>query len=552
MSQLVVIFIYFFIAGITFGKLPLTFFQQDEWALFSYFIYWDRGNLSWIDRLFFYEQYTHLIPLSNLLSYVEFKLFGIDFTYYAIVSIFIHLVSTMLVFYLSRSLFKNQALGFLAGLLFLTNSISHQSITWIVTTMGTGGSTFFVLLTLIFFVKYLQKKNKIYLAVSLLFIFVSLQFKETAIFILLVPPIYWLLFKEDRKITFRHILIPIASLGMLYGIYRSLFFIASKLPESIGADLSQPSVMVYVFRLFSLPIKTITQSLIPVPYIIQISDKLIHLGYPQFVRDGIANGYIVESVGADIVSLFLALGIIIVSAFCIDIFKKRGNLLYAKIVVFSLIFISLSSVPLLVIPGSAGYFSLFDGRHLYITSIFTSILLTLFFYMVYLIFKKIKFINWMIGFLILFFIVFHIQKIRGDINQQVGTAIIRKSILSQIISKYPDLPKKTVFYIESDKPYYGLPEREKIVPFQSGFGQTLLVWYDFYGQKYPGCFFKGEYLYEITSEGYRECEGRGFGYFRRKESLLKAIEEYNIPLENIIGLSYNSSAHKISLIELDI
>ncbi len=203
-------------------------------------------------------------------------------------------------------------------------------------------------------------------------------------------------------------------------------------------------------------------------------------------------------------------------------------------------------MPFIVIPGPAGYFSLIDGRHLYFTNTLASILLAILLSGIYFWFPRRK-----IG-LILFLVIvgaiigFHSLEIRREINYQVGTGIIRRSILDAISKKHPTLPKRVVFYVDSDKSYYGLPEDEKIVPFQSGFGQTLLVWYNARGENFPACFFKDQFLYVLLSEGYRECEGRGFGYFRKPETFKAAIRNNNLSVKNIIGLRYNSSTHELS------
>ena len=143
------------------------------------------------------------------------------------------------------------------------------------------------------------------------------------------------------------------------------------------------------------------------------------------------------------------------------------------------------------------------------------------------------------------FIIFNILQIRRDINQEQGIGFTRTSILNRMKDSYPTLPKKVIIYIESDTVYFGLPPTEHVLPFQSGFGQTLLVWYNAKGDLFPACFFDEQYLYAIESQGYKECEGRGFGYFRKMDDLKKAIGENNIKAENVIAFSYISSKNSL-------
>jgi len=530
-----------------FWKLPRTFFQQDEWAILGYYSYWDKAHLNWLER-FTHEQYTHIIPFSNYFSYLEEKFFGIEFAPYAFFSIFVHIINSFLVYFLAEKLIRKKSIAFLAGLFFLVNSITHQAITWIATTMGTAGATFFALLSLIFFVKYSLNDNKktVSLFFSILCLLLAIGFKETVLPLFLFFPVFWVFCKKEKTLknsffTF----LPFLLLGIFYLIVRFILSIVN-VSTQLPGGLIQPAFFTYFFRLLSLPLKAVSQSFIPTDIIIKISDRLVLLGYPQFATNNVPNPYISQAIGADIVSYIFSIMIFFACILMYSFFKKQKKDFFSNTILIALAFIALSSFPLILIPGTAGYFSLFDGRHLYLTSIFSSILLAVLLYGFYSFFVKKLYAKIIITFLAIALVIFNSVRIRGDINQLAGTALIRKSILSKTFSLHPVLFEKTVFYVEGDTAYYGLPASEKIVPFQSGFGQTLLVWYNFHGQKYPACFFKGEYLYELLSEGYKECEGRGFGYFRKRESLQKAIEQYNISLGNIIGLKYNSSAHVLS------
>ena len=450
-------------------------------------------------------------------------------------------------YYLASIITKNRLISFLAGLFFLTNSISHQAITWVATTSGTAGSVFFSLLALIFFIKYLLLKSRfVYIFLSVGFLLASALFKETSLFLFLVFPIIWFILKKKKKIKeFFIIFIPFFITGFFYVIVR-LYFLLTGSEDAIQDSLSQPSPIVFLFRALTVPFKFLAQSFIPTEFIVDVSALLVSLGYPQFRQGGVPNPYIVQSVGVDIISYGLAIAIVILCFFAVASFHQNKRELWGKFIVITCVFIALSSLPFIIIPGTAGYFSLIDGRHLYFTNTFASILLAILLSSIYFWFPRPK-----IGLILLILISgaivgSHSFKIRSDINYQVGTGVIRTSILNEISKKYPVLPKRVVFYIESDMAYYGLPDDEKIVPFQSGFGQTLLVWYNNKKDIFPACFFKDQFLYVLLDQGYRECEGRGFGYFRKVEALKTAVGENNLSAENIIGLRYNSSTHRLS------
>lgn len=548
MTFLFIFLIYFFLVLFVYGKLPFTFFQQDEWAIFGNFLYWEKANLDFFQRLFVYEQHTHIIPFSNLFSYFQFKFFGLDFVPYAIFSILLQVLNSFLVFYLSFILLKRKWLGFIAGLLFLINAISHQAITWIATTIGTAGSTFFGLLSLIFFARYLtfKQNHQKHLLISLLMLIVSLGFKETSIFLFLFFPLFYLIWSRERTYkNLKKILKPLFVLGVLYTLLRIYFFVNAPVGLLEPEEIAQPAPDVYLYRILTTALKFVSQSFIPVNYIIKGARSLIKIGYPQFVIDDAADPYIVESIAADIVSYGAAIILFSFTFFCLSFLRKGKQERLAKMLILSLIFIITSSFPFIIIPGRAGYFSLLDGRHLYITGIGSAVFLTTMIFAVkeWLLKRQVIFVFFTL--FLLLFTSLHLLKIRRDIDSQARIGQLRKLILTKIQKKYPKLPQKVIFYTESDKAYYGLPEEEKILPFQSGFGQTLLVWYNLYGEDFPACLFKGQYLYVILSEDYRYCEGRGFGYYRKFEVLSDALQENDFSPENVIAFSYDSNSDEL-------
>ena len=542
--------IFLFLVLIFFSGLAKSFFQQDEWAIFGFLIYWGKAGLNWFQRLFVYEQEVHILPFSNLLSYFQFKLFGLNFAPYAIFSILLHSLNSFLVFYLSYLILKKKWLSFAVGLLFAVNSISHQAVTWIATTTGTVNAAFFLLLSLIFFVR----KN---LILSILMLVLSLGFKETSLFLFAFLPVFWLIFerKSSKKIDlseFKKIFIPLLVVGFLYFCLRILLVVNAPPSSAPPGTVSQPiTPLVYLYRGLTIPLKAISQSIIPAPLILILARGLVIFAYPHFSPEGVPDPYVVESVAADIVSYGLTTLILILSWFVFKYLKtlKEDNL--SKSLIFSLSFIAFGSLPFIFIPGKAGYFSIFEPRHFYILSVGSSLFLGLLIFAIskWLAKKRNQFL--FVAILILL-VIFHGFKIRADIKTQVKIGELRRSILTQISSAYPKLPEKVIFYTESDKAFYGLPPEETILPFQSGFGQTLLVWYNNQGEEFPACFFKEKFLYVLLSEDYKFCQGRGFGYFRKFELLTKALEENNLPKESVIAFSYNSTNQSLTDITLKI
>lgn len=540
---LLVIFIYVVAASVAFQTFPLTFFQQDEWLIYGSYTFWEKVGLSWWDRLV-YRQLSHIIPLTNIFSFLQFQLFSLNFSSYAIVSVLIHIVNAVLVYLLSLKLLGNKYVSFIAGLLFVTNPIVHQAITWIATNTGTAGSTTFILVSLLFFVDYLKKQDRWRLLLCSIFLLTSLFFKETSIFSFIFFPVLAFIFAfRTGRFKLKKTILFFIIFGGFYFLARVAFLFYSYQTNPVASELTQPSPFVFVYRLITAPPKFIAQSMIPVNIIIENARDLIKLGYPQyelFIREGEINPFITETIAADIISYTYALGILLLTFLFFKLFAKSKPL-FAKGLLISLAFIILSTLPYIFIPGKAGYFSLLDGRHLYLTSIFSTILVSLLLWGLVDVtgFKK-KFV---LTILVLLIATFNLTSIRNDMERLLQMGTVRKNILAQIYSQYPTLPSRAIIYAESDSEYYA--SGEKILPFQSGLGQTLLMWYEAHGQDFPACFFDGNYLFDWVSQGYRECEGVGYGYFREREDLQGAVLESHLQPENIIAFSFVSSTNEL-------
>ncbi len=544
-----------FLGFFVFGGLLGTFFQQDEWAIFGNYIYWDKAALNWFTRLFVYEQETHLIPLSNLFSYLQFKAFGLNFAPYALLSILVHVVNAYLVYLLAQRFIGNKKTAFLAGLLFLVNASTHQAVTWTATTIGTAGSTLVALGSIIFFHRHIESEKNI--SVSLLFsiclLLVSLMFKETSIFLFAFYPMFWLISTEKRKIRpLVTLLVILGAVGLAYVGLRLLVSVFWTQTAATAEELSQPGLLVYVYRLITNPLRLVVQSIIPVPILLSLARILVVLAYPKFVIGDVPEPHIVDTIAVDIVS-FIAATLFIVSGAWVYFFLRRRKLLgISKMLLVTVLYVVASSFPFLIIPGRAGYITLFDGRHLYLTSVFVSMASALLVHFLYQKVQKRKYLARVIIVLTLTYLGYHAITIQKDISSQRAAASVRRSILSTFTAAYPTLPSIPVFYVESDKAYYGLPPEEKVVPFQSGFGQTLLVWYNARGQVFPACLFERKYLYPLLSEGYKLCEGGGFGYYRHFNELASVVKEFEIGRERIIAFRFTSSNNVLRDISIEV
>src|SRR5882762_8669960 len=85
------------------------FFEQDEWVVFSEtYLFFNLPLLGEFSKLFYVPGILgHFIPLSNIYSLLLFQLFHLHFSYYAIHSIFIHILNVLCVGWIAKKIFKN-------------------------------------------------------------------------------------------------------------------------------------------------------------------------------------------------------------------------------------------------------------------------------------------------------------------------------------------------------------------------------------------------------------------------------------------------------------
>lgn len=529
--------------------LPKTFFQQDEWWTFG--LYNRREGLGGL--LFIFKDMiltsgkVHFTPFSELGFYLEYKLFGLDFPPYTFVSIFMHIINAALVYTFIKQVVKNKFIALLSCVFFAINSISHQAVSWVATSVNTEGMTFFTLLSLIFFMRYLQNKMKHqkFLFFSFFFIIVALLFKETIAPFLLLPTIY-ILYSRDKSISIvKKTFIPLFIFLIFYLLLRLVVFIsATPIIGSGNVELVHAGMPEQVYRLFALPFRVVAQSLITANSLLFFAENLLRLAYPQFVYpDNSVNPFIRETIGYDIVCFFVTGIVVSFSFFSYTYFKKKNENFSKGIILFLLIAI-FSAILVIFIPGKPGFVSLIEPRHLYSGSFGSSGLLVLTFFGVCSFFVQHKGKLLLIAALIPIYTI-HVLIIRDDIKHLEAIGKVRKDILHTIKKTHPQLTKKALFYIKSDTTYYGMQAKEKILPVQIGFGWMLMVQYH-KNEQFPACLYDTKLFLGLLTQTYKECDGRGFGYFRDYDKLVEAVLVNAIKPEEVIAYSWNGKIEEFN------
>jgi len=501
------------------------FFQQDDWFSYAWYVL-HRDSLSYVLAF----SASHFNPFTVLINHFLFSLWGMNYEAFLSVSLFLHTMVIILVYHLSKEIFKRRWQAVITAFLFGIFAAHYQGTAWVVVDISTHLATFFGILSVIFF---LRRR----LCFSLVLLIISLFFKEITIGLF---PLYLLhLFISRRKgeSSFSNMII-VVGLGAAYCLFRLVIVLS--LNQTNGSVVVQSqSIAILAYNFFTIPLKVISQSIFSSELLLVIANKVGEIlpnsisgdvGTPSFevfVVKVVLEGF---SLGLSILILVLVVWLV----------RRSKRLEIKNTLLFGLEWLVLNSFIFSFAPERLGVIATIDSRNLYFVSVGTAIFLTSVasrFYDKY----HLKII-WIMLCILVIINAFWLNK---NLTAFSRRGELRREILSQIKMNYPDLPNKVIFYTESDRAFYGLPPEERILPFQSGLGQTLLVWY-YPEERFPNEFFEDRFLWDILEEGYRQSDGRVFGYFRNFEKMAEAVRALDLDYQNsIIAFSYDSDDGRI-------
>jgi len=500
------------------------FFQNDEWAAFARFFV-DDQSLSKIVKRAFVDR-GHFVPLYEISYRLLIKAFGLQYAYYAAVSIALHLVVVFLVFVFSKKIFKgNTFLSYAVTILFAVNAAGHQATTWPLIDINTHVAVIFGLLSIL---AVLER----YTALSLLLFIISLLFKEITLgfFVLLPIFVFTSRLSEDlrRKITTSLLFF---SAGVLYLAFRLINYLSPR--DGVYAIVTTSSSKYDILKnLFGFPIKAIYETIFP-PRLLLIISHRVSVLLPESLTGSV--GTTAFDIFNERISLPFV-GVLIVSVLLLVFIKNKKKNLSSTVFLVGLSFVVLNSFVYALSPERPDPIPVIDSRNLYFPAIGSSLMLVALFSLVFSKNKKM---------LILFvaaFVSLNVFWLHREISFLVSVAQVRKTILTQIKEENQRLPDKVIFYSESDKSYYGMPEAEHIMPFQTNFGLNLFTWYA-PTENFPSGFIDDNYKFFLTSlteEGYFENESRGFGYFRNFVSLEQTVWDNHLSVDSVIAYRFDS------------
>lgn len=511
-----------------------TFYYQDEWLGYGSVL--SKGsdsifeNSKGIAGLLLGEGRI----LTNLAHFIFYKYFPLNVYPFAISAIIIHSINSILVFLLAKKIFKNTTASFIGSLFFIFNSLHLSAISWPAASINTLPSTTLILMGLLAFFQYLTTNKSRWMVVSFVLTYLSLFFKETGIFLLVLIPLS-LFFYRNVKIyilikKFWYFFLP----SIFIVLYRLYGFKSTDMESALFATgASKYFTDAILVRSFFYPLTSFSLSLFHPSYILTFARYITNVFYPfipesQFIL-------VAQTIVLDLISVIATFTISAI-IFVMVKFEKFKNY---KNILFWLLFLTSSFLPYVIIGKS---FSYLESRYYYLSSIAWSMIIS----WVFIYIKeniKFKIVKICLLSVYILFIGFNVKLINLDLKSAVIEAQQRINILNQIINSKPKLNEKiNVFYVTGDMDYYLVGHK---VPFQQGFGYTLLTYY-FKKSEYPKEFLSNTKLFEIGSQGYEEINGLGFGYFSDIKLMEEEVKKYNILNKNIYKFYYNSKTTTIN------
>lgn len=482
-------------------------------------------------QVFFAPAIGHYVPLTHFFTYVYFQVVKINPFGYALESIASHLLIIFLIYKLSTRFFSSKLHPLLIAGYFAFNASSHQATSWLVADINTHFSTIFALLSMISLFNY----RKIW--VSLVFLIIALLFKETPIGLFLILPLGIYLFNADSKVRKFLDVIKVLIVGLSYFLFRVSMVFFHQISATDKIVTKSQSIYEILVNLFTFPTKILAQLFLPTRLLLSLARSFAQI-LPQIltgVQGTTAFDKFVEGTALQIIYwvIFIAMlaGVYI-------LVNKIRDMESKKAIIFGLSFLFVNSLIYILSPGRPGNIPDVDSRNLYFPLIGVSIFIISFFR---LLFKQKTTVLLVVSVCLT---TIHVIWLSSEFNTLTKAGQEQKTILEQVKRENPVLPPKTIFYMESDKPFYGMADNQKIFPFQMNLGFVLIVWY-WPTEKFPKSFGdQTKFLYGLTEEGYREDGDRGIGYFRDFQSLQTAVSKYDLPRECVIAYHYNSETKK--------
>ena len=273
-----------------------------------------------------------------------YSMFWLNQAVYHFVSFILHFGVVALIFLISKRILNNYLLAIVSAFLFLALSGYQEAVFWISST-GFLFTAFFAFLSILSFILWKEKKKKIYLVVSITSIIGSLMFHELGVVVPFLVIVYDRIFgqpKESGKI-YKLLLLPLAPYLILRFVAHSHWF---------SGD--------YSYNLFKLPYNFVGNAI-----------GYFALNVLGPVSTPIYNA--LRSFGREhmILAFTMSIAVVLVLFIAYKMFFKKVAGEERKIIIFALLFFTISLAPFLGLGNMS-------SRYSYLSSFGIVLLLALF------------------------------------------------------------------------------------------------------------------------------------------------------------------------------
>jgi len=180
------IMIYLFIGTIViFSPMISNYFVGDDFTWFRWAADSSGSLFGTIYRYFLDSDGFFYRPGTKLYFYLMYSVFWLNQVVFHIVSLLLHFIATALFFLIAKKILRSTLWTFLASLLFLIMSGYSENVFWISTT-GRLFNNVFILLSLLMFIFWVEKRRLFYYVSSILFMILALLFHEMGVIIPLI------------------------------------------------------------------------------------------------------------------------------------------------------------------------------------------------------------------------------------------------------------------------------------------------------------------------------------------------------------------------------
>lgn len=264
-------------------------------------------------------------PGTKTYFYLMYSLFWLNQMVYHVVSLSVHIVVVVLFFLLAKKVLRDSMLAALAAFLFLITSGYAEIVFWVSAT-GHVFNAMFILLSLLSYIWWEEKRRILFIYLSLVFMSLSLLFHELGI----IVPFLILLYKftQDESFTLSNIFRKSYSMLLFLPIlpYLAIRFVAQS--HWFSGD--------YNYNLLKFPVNAIGNM---IGYFFLTLFGPLSLSFYQTLRATFKEQVLISIV----VSIILAVVFIFIYRIGIGRMKKEEK----KIVLFGVLFFIISLLPFL-------------------------------------------------------------------------------------------------------------------------------------------------------------------------------------------------------------